>query len=296
MFLLCQRRVYIIIMVLGIIVTGCGAPSNPSVSKPVSTSLPTPTVAKITSGPTATSNLKAETDLKPYFQDYKGAFVLYYRNENQYTRYNPERCDERFLPASTFKIMNSLIGLETGVIPDENYVIQWDGVQYPISAWNQDHSMKTAFQNSVVWYYRELARRVGSEKMQKYIDLAEYGNQDISGPADLFWLAGGLRISADEQVELLKRLYGSDLPFSERSMRIVREIMVLDKNENYQLSGKTGSGQVGNTYIGWFVGYVEKNENVYFFAVNIENTKDDANGIKAKGIALDILSSLGILP
>ena len=138
---------------------------------------------------------------------------MYDLKNNRYTRYAPEQGAERLLPASTFKILASLIGLETGVIPDENYVIKWDGTRYPIPSWNQDHTLKTAIQNSVVWYYQELARRVGREKMQYWVDVVNYGNKDISGEIDNFWLVGGLRISANEQVEILKRQYQEDLPF-----------------------------------------------------------------------------------
>ena len=215
---------------------------------------------------------------------------------DHYIRYNPEQCSERFLPASTFKIINSLIALETGVIPDENYVIEWDGTQYEIPAWNQDHDMRTAMQNSVVWYYQELARRVGKEKMQNYIDAVGYGNQDISGEIDPFWLNGALRISADEQVEFLKRLYQGDLPFSERSMEIVRDIMVLEKTDLYQLSGKTGTGLVDDLYLGWFVGYLEEDNNVYFFATNIQGTSPDAKGSIVKEITLNILQDIELLP
>jgi len=249
---------------------------------------------------TATDSPKSlvKPELEKYFQGFKGAFVLYDLNSNQYIRYDPERCAERFIPASTFKIMNSLIGLEAGVIPDENYVIKWDGTHYDIPSWNQDNTLKTAIQNSVVWYYQELARRVGNEKMQYYVDAAHYGNQNISGQIDTFWLEGGLRISADEQVEFLKRLYQGDLPFSPRSINIVKKILVLEKTESYQLSGKTGSVQRVTPHEGWFVGYLETSGNVYFFATNYESSSSDgfANGDTAREISLDILQSLGLLP
>ena len=182
------------------------------------------------------------------------------------------------------------------MIPDENYVIKWDGTRYDLSAWNQDHTLKTAIRDSVVWYYQELARRVGKEKMQQYVDAVGYGNKDISGKIDSFWLDGGLRISANEQVEFLKRLYANQLPFSQRSMKIVKEIIVLEKAKDYQLSGKTGSVQRAGTKEGWFVGYVEEKGDVYFFATNIENQKLDASGVKAQEISQNILQSLGLLP
>jgi beta-lactamase class D len=250
------------------------------------------------SAPAATTTPQSEVkpELEKYFQGFTGTFVLYDLNRKQYIRYNPARSAERFLPASTFKILNSLIGLETGVIPDENYVIKWDGTHYDVPAWNQDHTLKTAIQNSVVWYYQELARRVGKEKMQHYVDVANYGNKDISGKIDSFWLDGGLRISANEQVEFLKRLYDNELSFSQRSMKIVKEIIVLEKAEEYQLSGKTGSAERAGTQIGWFIGYVEEKGDVYFFATNIEDQKLDASGVKAQEISKNILQGLGLLP
>ncbi|HEX7557031.1 MAG TPA: class D beta-lactamase [Leptolinea sp.] len=248
--------------------------------------------------PTSVPISEVKPELEKYFQGFKGAFVLYDLNGNRYIRYNPERCAERFIPASTYKIMNSLIGLETGVIPDENYVIKWDGKPNVISSWNQDHSLKTAIQNSVVWYYQELARRVGKEKMQHFVDAANYGNKDITGQIDTFWLEGGLRISADEQVSFLKRMYQGDLPFSSRTVRIVKEILVLEKTESLQLSGKTGSGQRLTPHEGWFVGYLETKGNVYFFATNIESSNPDgmANGETARKINLSILQGLGLHP
>jgi beta-lactamase class D len=245
---------------------------------------------------TATITSEDKLELEKYFQDFTGAFVLYDLNNDHYSRYNPERCAERFLPASTFKILNSLIGLETGVIPDEDYVIKWDGTQYENSAWNRDHTLKTAIQHSVVWYYQELARRVGTEKMQYHVDAVQYGNKDITGRIDSFWLDGALRISADEQVELLKRLYHDDLPFSRRSMKIVKEILVLENTNTYRLIGKTGSGLVDTSYIGWFVGYVEEKDTVYFFVTNIESSSSEADGVKAKEITRDILQGLELLP
>jgi beta-lactamase class D len=283
-----QRRQFpTLLALLTAFTVGCAATQPPSVSTPIQ-----PTIIAATE---PTSVVKPE--LEKYFQGATGAFVLYDLNHDQYIRYNPERCAERFLPASTFKVMNSLIGLETGVIPDENYVIKWDGTPYDIPTWNQDHTLKTAIQNSVVWYYQELARRVGQERMQHYVDLANYGNKDISGKIDTFWLEGGLRISADEQVEFLKRLFQGELPLSTRSMNIVKEILVLDRTASYQLSGKTGSVQRVTPHEGWFVGYLETQGNVYFFATNYETSSLDglASGDTARKISLDILKELGPL-
>jgi beta-lactamase class D len=169
--------------------------------------------------------------------------------------------------------------------------------RYDVPSWNQDHTMKTAIQNSVVWYYQELARRVGKEKMQHYVDAANYGNKDIAGQIDPFWLEGELRISADEQVEFLKRLHQGDLPFSARSMNIVKTILELERTASYQLSGKTGSVQRITPHVAWFVGYLETKGNVYFFATNFENSSADglANGDTARKMSQNILQGLGLL-
>jgi hypothetical protein len=155
-----------------VVVTFLGCSPNPNT--PVSAPL----------APTEAPTLPAPVNFELYFQNFTGAFVTYDLSGDRYIRYHPEGCSERHLPASTFKVMNSLIGLETGVIPDENYVIKWDGTQHQISTWNQGHSLRTAFQNSVVWYYQELARRVGRERMKYYIDAVKYGNQDLTYSGD----------------------------------------------------------------------------------------------------------------
>jgi beta-lactamase class D len=277
-----QSRLLTFSFLLIVILSGCTG----STATPLPAATPAPTESPLEEG----------LGLETYFNGFTGAFVFYDLKKDQYIRYHPEQCAERLLPASTFKIMNSLIGLETGVIPDENYVIKWDGTHYEIDSWNQDHTLRTAMQNSVVWYYQELARRVGKETIKQYIDAVGYGNRDISGENGPFWLNGALQISADEQVEFLKRLYQGNLPFSERSMTIVQEIMLLDKTEQYQLSGKTGSGMVDDLYIGWFVGFLEEENNVYIFATNLQSTSPDARGSAAKDITIQILQDRELLP
>jgi beta-lactamase class D len=239
---------------------------------------------------------EVKPELEKYFQGYKGAFVLYDLKKQHTLRYNPQQCAEAVLPASTFKILNSLIGLESGVIPDENYVIKWNGAQYENPVWNQDHTFKSALQNSVVWYYQELARRVGQEKMQAYVSAADYGNRDISGKIDSFWLEGGLRISPDQQIDFLTRFYQEKLPFSQRSFQLVKELLTQEKTDSYRLVGKTGTVQRTVPYVGWFVGYVERDGKVYIFATNIQGASSDISGVKAREISRNILKSMGLVP
>src|SRR5262245_59410753 len=177
--------------------------------------------------------LAQQPDLSSIFKDTTGAFVLYDLKNDRYIRYNEARCRERFSPKSTFKIPNSLIGLETGVIRDADFIIPWNRKKYPpqdnwdqepFKHWGQDQTLRSAIKYSVVWYYQELALRVGERKMKKLVTAFNYGNQNISGPVNQFWLNNTLKISADEQIEFLKALYTERLPASKRSIGIVKDI------------------------------------------------------------------------
>ena len=237
------------------------------------------------------SQMMAQTNnLAPDFErhfkglEIEGSIIIYDLNRDQIYQYNPTRNTTPFLPASTFKILSSLIALETQVIADEKTVLSWDGIQRSIPAWNQDLNIKQAFQASAVWFYQILARRVGYEQMKDWVNQAGYGNQTIGKPEDIdqFWLEGELRITPQQQIEFLRRFYSNELPFSERSLSIVKDIMVVEKTPNYTIRAKTGWEGKGNPNIGWYVGYVEQNQNVYFFATNIEIRKPEDAGNRQK--------------
>ena len=233
-----------------------------------------------------------------FFKENKvlGCIVIYDMNNNKYIRCNPKRCSRKFIPASTFKIPNSLIGLESGVIPDENYVIKWDSVVRQIPDWNMDHTLQSAIKVSALWYYQELARRVGEGKMKEYLKKMNYGNKDISGGIDAFWLLGGMRISPDEQVEFLKKLYLEKLPFSKRNIDIVKKIIIRDKTDKYIIHAKTGHGVIKDINYGWYVGWLEENNNVYFFATNIESNNPDKNFRPCRiDITYKAFKSLGLM-
>jgi len=213
--------------------------------------------------------------------------------EGTYITYNDPDNETRKIPASTFKVLNSLIALETGVIDDDTTIIKWDSVDRLYAAWNVDHTLRTAIKYSAVWFYQELARRIGSDKMEYFVELVNYGNNDVSGPIDSFWLKGPLMISPKEQVDFLVELYHGDLPFSEWVIETVKDIMVLERSEDYILRGKTGwAMNSGNT--GWFVGYIEREGNVYFFANCIQADNAGARFPEARVvIAKKILGELG---
>lgn len=226
-------------------------------------------------------------DFKKYYNQFQveGSFALYDAQKDKYTFYNQDQFKQAFSPASTFKICNSLIGLETGVIKDQNFVIPWDSiVRNPV--WDKDHDLKTAFANSTVWYYQELAKRVGGEKMKYWIDQANYGNLDTSGGIDKFWLDGGLRISPEQQIDFLKRLHDYKLPFSKRSVDIVKNIMITKNTSDYVIRGKTGWGGHGSKDVGWYVGYVETKDNVYYFTNCVQIDSEQLNDVN-RAISFD---------
>lgn len=241
--------------------------------------------------------VEAREDFKKYFDEYghEGYFVLYDLKNDSYVKYSPEKCAERFIPASTFKIFNSLVGLETGAVKDQFEVFKWDSVKRSYEMWNQDLDMVKAFKYSGVWFYQKLARKIGEEKMQQYISLNHYGNENISGGIDRFWLDGGIRISADEQIEMLKKLYDNKLKFSQRNMDIVKQIMIYEQTKDHTIRAKTGWATRVEDEIGWFVGYVEKGIDVYFFAINVESQKPEEGFISRKEITFKILKELGVL-
>lgn len=235
-----------------------------------------------------------------YLDGLTGSFLMFDKNANEYTLYNPLECEKRYSPASTFKILNALIGLETGMIHDEHFVIPWDSVPRSNSAWNRDHDLASAMASSAVWYFQELARRVGMQRMRMNVVKSAYGNMNISGGIDKFWLGSTLAISAREQVTFLRALESGALHFSPRSIEIVKRIITLERTGEYVLHGKTGFATNRNgTAVGWFVGYVEKGENIYSFAFNLtsRNPSRDADRIfaKRKSAALSILKDLGVL-
>lgn len=241
-------------------------------------------------------SVELRNDFKKYYDQYnvEGSFVLYDQNKDKFTFYNQQQFKNEFPPSSTFKICNSLIGIETGVIKDENFIIPWDSTVYWNSKWNTDQSLKSAYKNSTVWYYQELARRVGGERMNHWLKKANYGNADTSGGIDLFWLKGGLRVSPEQQIDFLKRLHDNKLPFSKRTVDIVKSIMIAKDTLDYVIRAKTGWADEEKRIVGWYVGYVEKNGNVYYFSNCIQSSnlvhKDFA---KARiDITYNILSEL----
>ena len=257
---------------------------------------------------TAESSVPYEQDVNldnffPGIDPADATFVVYHPASHQFIRHNAARAQQRFIPASTFKIPNSLIALETGVAESAEHIIPWDGTTaegFWSPNWSKDHTLRSAFKHSVYWYYQSLARAIGAERMQAYLDQFHYGNGSTAGGLDQFWLHGGLRISADEQVQFLARMYNGELDISPQSVAIIKDLMILEDNPAYRLGGKTGTADVTPTReLAWLVGYVERNNDVWFYALNMEGEDVwERWGKPSVRIALvrDLLQELGILP
>jgi beta-lactamase class D len=194
----------------------------------------------------------------------KGTFVLKNTSTGNIKIYNFKRSDSAYLPASTFKILNSMIALQSTAIKSVDDTINWDGVERSWGAWNKDHTMRTAMPVSCVWFYQALARRIGKEQMQYWVNQVAYGNKNIGKEIDNFWLEGDIRISANEQLTFIERLINNELPFDKEIQETVKELMVTDSNEKYVMHSKTG----WTNQIGWNVGYIDTKNNRWIFAMN----------------------------
>ncbi|SFP60418.1 penicillin-binding transpeptidase domain-containing protein [Parafilimonas terrae] len=249
----------------------------------------------------SSNNITSDDSLKKYFDEYHvtGTFGMFDNGQAQFTIYNLRRfTDSAYLPASTFKIVNSLIGLQTGVISGEKMVIPWDGVVRSNAEWNKDLTMEQAFKLSAVPYYQEVARRIGKDTMQHWLDSLGYGSKYnravIKNDLDSFWLDNNIKITADEQLGLAKKLYFEQLPFQKRVQTVVKNVMVQEKNSNYTLAYKTGWGyKEDGKSIGWIVGWEEENRHPYFFVLQIEGPHDMDMVTARLAILKNILSQYG---
>jgi beta-lactamase class D len=229
----------------------------------------------------------------------EGSVLVYDLSMDQEYGYNLQYADSGFLPASTFKIPNSLIALDTKIIESSSTIIAWDGKPRRMKIWEKNMTFRKAFHLSCVPCYQEIARKVGAERMNDYLKRFQYGQMDVrSENIDLFWLEGEAKISQREQISFLQKLYLNQLDIDSLAQIEMKELMIIKRTENYTLRGKTGwSIQNGNNN-GWFVGYYEIDNNVFFVAVNISPSDNEQIGDfkqARRQIAHEALRILGIL-
>ncbi|WP_396634268.1 class D beta-lactamase [Maribacter sp. R86514] len=230
----------------------------------------------------------------------KGSVLIYDSYNNTYYSNDFEWATHGNLPASTFKITNSIIGLETGVIESDSTIFKWDGKEKWSNFWEQDLVLRDAFQFSCVPCYQEVAAKIGVQRMNEYVENLQYGNLKINADNITdFWLEGDSRISQMQQIDFLKRYFNDQLPISKRTKNIMQDVMLNEKTTDYKLSGKTGLSNTNNQYNGWFIGFIEVKNHVYFFATNLEpidNNIDLNNFIKTrKEVTLAALKELQVI-
>jgi beta-lactamase class D len=279
-------------------VTGCGGTlkSAPPATTPTATASSSAAPAAqagsaVGAFPAALSAFAAE--------HVSGAMALYDTLGNKLLCSDASRCDKGYIPASTFKIANTIIGLETGVVTDADSPLPWDGKQYENPDWNRDHTLRSAVQVSCVPCFQSIARKVGEAEMKDWVKRLDYGNRDIGGKIDTFWLAGALRISPLQQIDFLRRLDGGKLPIQERTLDTVRDVITLDVGPEHILRGKTGSAGPPEqpNEVGWFVGFVELGERRVFFATVLDghDPNVDMRPVRRR-LTEHVLRELGDLP
>jgi len=252
----------------------------------------------------AAQPLAESSDWNAFFskEAVKGVFVLCKSTTENCATNDIVRANTQFLPASTFKIPNSLIALETGVIKNPDQVFKWDGTPRSMKQWERDFNLRGAIQNSVVPIFQKLAVSIGEKQMQSYVHKFKYGNENIGGGLDHFWLDGALRISALQQLEFLGRLKENRLPASLYNQLVVKDALISEATPEYVIRSKTGYSLGAPGYgdrfkpgIAWWVGWIEKGTEIYYFACNIDVEKESDLPAR-KSVAVKILQSQGILP
>ena len=224
-----------------------------------------------------------------------GTFVLYDPATARWQFHNKARADSAFSPASTFKIFNSLVGLQEKAVANDTVILPWDKVERGWEKWDMDHSMQTAFKYSCVWYYQEIARRVGARRMQYWLDKVGYGNRQMGAAIDSFWLTGDLKISALQQIEFLFALEASDLPFPKTIQANVQRLMLAEQGEGWKLYGKTGWGDRHGRQIGWYVGFIRSGAERRIFAMNMDIHEDEEAQYRLE-ITRKLLKKEGLMP
>ncbi|MEO8962649.1 MAG: penicillin-binding transpeptidase domain-containing protein [Ginsengibacter sp.] len=235
---------------------------------------------------------KINNDLKKYFDSahVEGSFAFLNNQMGDITIYNMQLDTQRISPASSFKILLTLVGVQTGKIINENSIpVTTD------SGKTKEMTLNEIFNSPNVNYFQSVARQIGKDTLKLWIDSLGYGNKHVDGAVDSFWLNNELKISPDEQLGLVTKLYFDQLPFQKYAQQMTRNAMLREDNTLYHLSYATGTGSDENDKpIGWVAGWIEENRHVYFFITFVrspdKNTNIDMTGIN---ITKKILTEMG---
>lgn len=239
--------------------------------------------------------IQERADWQKFFTDFKAEGTIVIADEREAGRaawvFNPERANTRFSPASTYKIPHTLFALDAGALRDEFQVFKWDGVPRSFAGHNQDQNLRSAMRNSTIWVYEIFAKEIGEKKAKRYLQKIDYGNADSSTAKGNYWVDGNLQITANEQIQLLKKLYRNELPFKLEHQRLLKDVMISGAGRDWILRSKTGwDGKQA-----WWVGWIEWPTGPVFFALNMDtpNRLDDL--YKREAIARAILQSIGAM-
>lgn len=224
-----------------------------------------------------------------------GTIILKSLRGNKTITHNDARASRRFASASTFKIFNTLIAVQENVVSLDGTAFKWNGKTYDFPDWNRDQTLESAFKVSCVWCYQEIAKQVGEETYRRYLTLARYGALSNVDDTTTFWLDGSFTVSAVEQVALLKRIYLRELPFRDEAYDALKRVMQAEQTDNYKLYAKTGWAARMNPQIGWYVGYVETSDDVWFFAINLTLRSEPDLGLRQQ-ITKAVLRAERIIP
>lgn len=242
-----------------------------------------------------------DADYSEIFGDLTGCAVIYDFNTDEYLVYNEEIANERYSPYSTFKIVSSLMGLHNGVLIDSNSQMNYSGTLYPIENWNSNLTFEEAFNNSCIWYFKQVIDAVGMSQVQTELNNLSYGNCDVSewngseiNPMDDlngFWLGSSLKISPMEQIQVMRKIFGGDSIYTEGEVDLLQDVMLYDEVRDYSIYGKTGSNQNKE---GWYVGVIESEQDKMCFAIYIESDEptEAVSGYTAREIIKEIVGEL----
>jgi beta-lactamase class D len=257
-------------------------------------------------GEAARASAADAVDWKEIFKGKDGCFILYdLKADKLAEEYGKERCAEPLSPASTFKIPIAVMAFDRGFLKSEESTIKWDHVDRKNPNWNRDQTPQTWFKFSTVWVTQRLVQKIGAERLQKYLADFRYGNRDMSGGLTNAWLGSTLKISADEQLEFLKRLWRGQLAASPKAVDLAKKSLDVDTAESGTiLQGKTGSSfldgrkRAGGRELGWYVGHLTRGDAEYLVVTNFSDTEKPGDlkpgGERAKAVVQDVLGRLGL--
>lgn len=240
-------------------------------------------------------------DCDSIFKQNHGAFVLYDFHKDNYKVYNYDNAKTEYPVHSTSKIVWSIISLEEKLIKNQDDVVLWDSIRYPRQSlfnksWAKNQTIVTALNQSVNWYYFDLLSLMTPEMVEKYLNNLDYKTGFKVEKVDYIWLTANIKKSALDQIDFLKRLYSNNINISEKTLEIIKAGLIHQRTDDYIMYSKGGLGPIDSqNQIGWYIGFVEKGKDVYFFALYVIS-KDQALAGKLRiDYSVRILKSLEII-